>query len=93
MAWSLWNWLTLGFSRASRSRIASALAYDSSAWSEWPVSHWRFAMLLWLAASWLWNPVMLGFSRASRSRIASDSRCDPSASCQSGEVLHNDPPV
>ena len=42
---SLWNWVTLGLSRTSRSRFASALPYDSSAWSGWPVVLWRSPML------------------------------------------------
>jgi hypothetical protein len=33
LATSLWNLVTLGFSRASRSTIASALPYDSNGWS------------------------------------------------------------
>jgi hypothetical protein len=45
----------------------------------WPVSRWRFPMLLWLAARALWNSVMVGSSRASRSRIARACSWDLSA--------------
>src|SRR5262245_50653535 len=76
---SLWNSVTLGFSRASRSPIASALPYDSRAWSGWPVVSRRFPLLLWVLAISLWNSVTLGFSRASRSWIASALPYDSSA--------------
>ena len=70
--------MTLGLSRASRSRLASALPYDSSAWSGWPVALWRLPMLLLLSARSLWNWVTLGFSREPllhRQRLAVRFQC------------------